>query len=257
MRTIPHNECEQVASTDLTAEHRRSSQILLDLTDLADVPITDPFREKAFADLSDSDLIQDLARQTRNRGKISAEPLRARIIEIYRRCYVERLAGKMQPESVIADFVAAYPQLVFEADWLQALVETQATNRDFRPGGARKKVFQAMANGFRRVANPEARVNRSMRGARMEAARHFLLDLRRRLSDWDRTLDRASAPTADWIESRATEKLVELVQEHSQLERCRDRLKTLLCAARLYEASILMAATIFQVRERDLQTRSS
>jgi hypothetical protein len=108
--------------------------------------------------------------------------LKTRIIEIYRQCY--ELCSS-NPEGVITDFVAAHPQLSFEANWLSVLVETQAGNRDFRPNGPRNRLFRALATGFRRAAEPEARINSSLREARLDAARCARQEIRKDLEKWD------------------------------------------------------------------------
>jgi hypothetical protein len=218
--------------------------------DVAAIPIEDPFVEKSLADKDPGTLCFYLSRNT-GCGRISALALRDRIIEIYRRCY-ER---SDDPEEVICDFVAAYPQLAFDAVWLKVLVETQAANRDFRPDGPRNSLFRALTTGFRRVANPEPRVRRSMRDAQMEAARFALRDIRKDLDGWERTLERGDA-TPEWINQRANAKAMELVT-HPRLERHQERLKQLLRQGKHYQASIFIAGKIYSVRTRDLESRQS
>jgi hypothetical protein len=222
----------------------------IEVVDVAAVPIQDPFHEKSMADRDFGTLLYYLSRNT-GYGKISAHALRSRIIEIYRRCY----ESSGHSEGVICDFVAAHPQLIFDADWLKVLIVTQAANGDFRPNGPRNRLFRAMATGLRRVANPTARITRSMRVAQMEAARFALRDIRKDLDDWERTLNRPTA-LPEWIDERANAKAAELAA-HPRLEPHQQQLKELLYKGQHYKASIFVAANIYCVRPRALQSRKS
>jgi len=154
------------------------------------------------------------------------------------------------------DFAVVFPrQLIFEAGWLKILIEIQVSNRDFRPNGPRNRLFRELANGFRRAANPKARINRAMRDAQMTAARFVLGDIRKDLSKWESTLKRSTA-TLEWIHRRATEKAREL-GAHPRLEPHQQQLEELLFQGQHYKASILVAAKTYRVRQRDLESRQS
>src|SRR6202035_3367907 len=170
-----------------------------------------------------------------------AQDLMTRIIEIYRLCYEQCPANA---DSVITDFVAVHPQISLNANWLRELVETQAGNRDFRPNGPRNRLFRALATGFRRAAKPKARINRSLRDARLEAARCARQEIRKDLEKWDKTLQRSTA-TEDWIAERAIEKVKELVAGDSKLKSVDKKLKAFLQKAQLYDAVNLIGATIY------------
>jgi hypothetical protein len=213
---------------------------------LADKPIEDLLLEKRLADRGYETLLQHLCQNQ----QVHATDLKNRIIEIYRRCY----ELDKNSEQVIPDFVAAYPRLVFDADWLRVLVETEASNRDFRPNGPRSRLFRALATGFRRAAKPEARINRSKRDAQLDAARCARPEIRKDLEKWGNTLNRSTA-TADWIAGRATEEVAQLVAGDARLKPVEVKLKAFLRDGQLYDAANLIAATIYGVRVRALERK--
>ncbi len=90
---------------------------LVRFVNLAEKTIEDPFREKRLLELGYEAFLQHFCLNQR----VHAQDLKSRIIEVYRQCY-ERSPNN--PESVITDFVAAYPQLSFESEWLRLLVKT-------------------------------------------------------------------------------------------------------------------------------------
>lgn len=180
-----------------------------------------------------------------------AQDLKSRIIEVYRQCHDR---SPNNPESVITDFVAAYPQLSFESEWLRVLVETQAGNRDFRLNGPRNRLFRAIAAGFRRVANPGARINRSSRDARLLAALYSREDIEKDLNEWEKPLKRRTADSA-WIAEQAIEKVKQLTASDPRLKCAEKQLKGFLCKAQLYNATNLILSKVYGVRVRDLETR--
>jgi hypothetical protein len=224
-------------------------QSLVQSANLAEQPIEDPLFEKSLADQGYEFLLQHLCMKQR----VHAQDMKTRIIEIYRQCYEQ---CPVNPEGVIADFVAVYPQLSFEAEWLKGLVETQVGNRDFRPNGPRNRLFRAIATGFRRVANPAPRLNRSVRGTRLDAARFALKDIKEGLDRWERTLVRGTA-ASEWIAERATEKAEELVASDSRLKAIEKKLKACLEKRQLYDAAILIASKIYGVRVRAVENKQS
>jgi len=224
-------------------------QGLVPFADLAKKTIDDPLMEKRLLDQGYECFLQQLCLNER----VHAQDLKGRIIEVYRQCYQQ---DSKNPESVVTDFVANYPQLAFDAPWLKALVETHAASRDFRRNGPRSRLFRAMTTGFRRVANPGPRFNQSMRDARLEAARFALPDIRKDLSEWEATLERSAKPPQEWIKEQAAAKATKLAA-HPRLEPCKQQLTDLLSQGKHYQAAIFVAAKIYGVRERALQSRKS
>ena len=224
-------------------------QSLVQSVNLAEQPIEDPQFEKSLADQGYEFLLQHVCMNQR----VHDQDLKLRIIEIYRQCYEQ---SPVNPEGVIADFVAVYPQLSFEAEWLKGLVATQIGNRDFRLNGPRSRLFRAVATGFRRVANPAPRVNRFVRGTRLEAARFALRDIKDDLNGWERTLVRSTA-ASEWIAQRAIEKTEELVAGNSRLKAIKSKLEACLKKGQLYEAANLIASKILGVGVRDLERKQA
>ncbi len=206
--------------------------------ELADIPIRDPFAEKQLMERGGS--LRSLSAVA---VTYSRESLHARIVELYRRCYEESAASKQQ--KVIGDFVASFPDLIFEASWLAKLVKWEVATRDYR-------LLRALAGGFRRAAEPGPRLNRSWRDTRVGAARSFRTTLQSELSQWGRGWER-KIPTREWIDEQATEKATELVGTYPCLKPHKQRLQRLLSQGKYYDASVFMAGKVFRIRERDLQ----
>jgi len=233
-------------STD-HANMQAKFQGLVRAANLGARPIEDPFLEKDLADRGYEYLVEHLCLNQ----CVHAQELKSRIIEIYRKCY-ER--SPTNPESVITDFVAVYPQLSFESGWLRELVETQAGNRDFRRNGPRNRLFRAIAAGFRRVANPAARVHRSIRDARLEAARYSREAIEKDLNEWEKSLERRTG-ASEWIREQAIEKVKQLTASDSRLKCVETRLTQFLCKAQLYNATNLILSKLYGVPVRELETR--
>jgi hypothetical protein len=182
------------------------------------------------------------------------ETLRARIIEVYRRCYEESPASKQ--DKVIGDFVALFPALIFEANWLAKLLRWRVASRDYLPNGPTNRLLRALANGFRRAAESSRHRNRHWRHAEVEAARSFRPTLQSRLSEWGRGWER-KIPTPEWINEQAAKKAAELVETHPRLMPHTRRLQEMLARRKYYDASVFIAAKVFGVRERDLESGQS
>jgi hypothetical protein len=221
---------------------------LIRVADLAERTIEDPFLDKCLLDRGYEDFLQHHCLNQ----VVHAQDLKSRITEVYRQCY-ERSSGN---PSVITDFVAAYPELSFDAEWLRVLVGIQTGNRDFSSNGPRCSLFRAIAAGFRRVANPKARFNRSVRRGCLEAAQYARADIDKDLNEWEKTLDRNSA-TREWIAEQATEKVKQLVASNPRLKSVsvENRLIGFLGNAHLYKATNLMLSKIYRVPVRSLETQ--
>ena len=101
------------------------------------MPIQDPLREKSLLEIGSIKLLAFLSGE-KGCTRISAQNLRGRIIEIYRRCY-EQFPAKR--ESHLRDFVAHFPQLVFEAESLRKLVGLHTYTRQLEPHEPRNRFF--------------------------------------------------------------------------------------------------------------------
>ena len=218
---------------------------------LADIPITDPFAEKQLIRVHPYKLLRALVIAA---GTFTRESLRARIVEIYRRCYEESTASEQ--EKIVTDFVASFPELTFQAGWLTKLIEQHVAARDLRPNGPTNRLLRALANGFRRAAESRPRLNRYWRHTRVDAARSFRTTLQSELSQWGKELDRRNA-LPDWIDEQVTVKATGLVGTHPCLEPHEQRLQKMLAHGKYYDASVFISAKVFRVRERNLECGES
>ena len=182
---------------------------------------------------------------------ISMVVFEARIIEIYRICYEQSPPNKR--EKVLRDFAAHFPHLIFEAKWLHELVR-KAHHYGVGAGSVQSKLLLSLATGLRSAASG-TRYGRQSRGLKLYGARMARFRFYEELDSWNRTLQRNLDPSTDWIHERAFEKTRELTKESPQLNRVQEQLLRLLQDGKLYDASVLVTAHIFGVRQRDLQQR--
>jgi hypothetical protein len=218
---------------------------------LEDIPIENASHEKEIFEKGE-DLRKLNSARCPGPVVVSGEIRARRIIEVYRRCFEE--ASQSSRLRVVSDFIAHFPQLAFDADWLKTLLQMPVL---FPPVGdnSREAVFGAVANGFRRAARrtKEPAIQKSYRisGTRIAAR-----NLQGELSMWSESLDRHHS-TPEEIAVRAAEKADEIAKQYRKLgRRAKQRLTRLLEDGKCYKAAILIAARLFGVRERDLQTSS-
>ena len=222
----------------------------INFTRLEDIPIENASHEKEIFEKGD-----DLRRLNSERCSgpvmVSDEIRVHRIIEVYRRCFEQ--ADQSSRLRVVSDFIAHFPQLAFDADWLKTLLRMPVLFP--RVGDdAREAVFGAFANGFRRAArgSKEPSIQRSYR---ISGARFAARNLQDELSMWNDGLDRHHS-TPEELAARAAEKANEIATKSCKLGRsAKQRLTRLLEDGKCYKAAILIAARLFGVRERDLQSK--
>ena len=238
-------------------EPRNGIQKLLPVANFVEVPIREPFREKRLIENGLDTRLPAYLCQEFYPAVISGKDLEARIVEIHRRCYEESPATER--ESVIRDFVASCPHLVFKADWLAEIVTRHARKFDLS-SGRRNRILTAMANGFRRAVDIRPRYQRFLHHGKVEYAREFRKEILTDLQWWEKTLDRPHATEKEewWtgeVARRATDKTVSLIAEHPSLKVCKQKLTKLLCAGQHRKASFLIASTVWDVPEHDLQRK--
>jgi hypothetical protein len=238
----------------------RRTQKQLRAVDLADVPIEDPCYEIRL--IQNGDVLRLL--EYLNPGKVTAmilpQDLETRIIEIYRRCYEKEPDREKCDESIIRDFVAAFPGLTFKAEWLRKLVDTQARMGDFKPKSLRSRVLLAMANGFRGAVEVVPRYQKSLNRVKVKCARDFRREILLDLQQWERVLDRRHADHTEgaWnaeVAGRAADKAASLIEKHPSLKTCKQKLRELLRTGQQRKASFLIATTVWLVSEHDLQRK--
>lgn len=221
---------------------------------LADLPIEDACHERRLLDLGFNNLLRDLAKRIGKRGVISPEERRIRIIEVYRRCYYQETELAKQL-AVLSEFVAYFPNLALQADWFREVVSSTSLTPDFSVHRKRYNTLLAVAEGFRRAAHPTARLQRQTRIHRLEAARDFRDDIAQQLKTWRSSLH-ANEALPDWLDGKVAAKVRELVNEYPSLKRCRHELEGLIRRKRHYKASNKIAASVFRVRTRSLESRA-
>jgi hypothetical protein len=236
-----------------------AAQEELRAVDLADVPIEDPCDEIRLIKNGDVGRLLEHLNPGKVRAMILPQNLETRIIEIYRRCYEKEPEPEKRDESIIRDFVAAFPGLIFKAEWLRKLVDTQARMGDFGPKKLRSRVLLAVANGFRR-AEALSGYNRFLKQTAANAAKMDRKNILKALEKWARPLKRRIVevdPTwsAEIAARRANKKVAQLVKLHPRLEKYRVPLEEFLRQGKLYDASVVIAAEVFGVSDRPLQRK--
>jgi len=175
---------------------------------LENIPIEDALHEKKIFERGDFERKLN-PRHSPGPVIISDDARLRRIIEVYKRCFQE--ANLPNGLKVVRDFIAHFPRLAFDADWLKE----QLFRVDFaRPdiGDERKReILSAIAKGFRRAANPNPRASAIKRSYRKSGARMAARTFQDELSKWNEALDRAHGEK-EWIASRAAEKAEELIK---------------------------------------------
>src|SRR5271165_2674269 len=124
---------------------------------LEDIPIEDALHEKEVFEKGD---FAHKLNPKHSSGPVilSDDARRRRIVEVYKRCFQE--ADLPAGPKVVSDFIAHFPRLIFDADWLkEELIRVDHTLPDL--GDQRKKgkkeILQAIAKGFRRAASSNLR----------------------------------------------------------------------------------------------------
>lgn len=178
---------------------------------------------------------------------------RGRIVEVYKRCFEE--SDPLKRPKVVRDFIAHFPHLAFEADWLKELVRGNAGFPNVADDG-KKQILLAIANGFRSVARSTPREPATRKFYKVSGTRMALRTIQDELLRWNRALERDICPKED-IPALAAEKAEELGKTYGRLIRRDDkqRLAKFLEQGHCYEAAVLVASKVFGVRERDLESK--
>lgn len=227
---------------------------LLDgMSDLMLQPILHPFRERRLLERDPSCLTLELAARVGAEGMYTRTDLRARIIEVYRRCHEESAPGKRP--AVLRDLAAHFPGLVFQAEWTRELIRIALATADFSKNGPRSRILRALASGFRVAASAATRQKR-FRTFSIEVAKAERGTLSRTLDQWKKQLRMGDA-TPDWLHEKAIQKAGELVAAYPAAKPSLVEIEQLLQKGHCYDASVLIVARAFNVSERALERNSS
>jgi hypothetical protein len=183
---------------------------------------------------------------------VSDEVRRGRIIEVYRLCFKQ--ADTRKRLKVVRDFIAHFPRLVFDADWLKELVKGSSVSPGLADDG-NNEVLRAVATGFRSAARGTSRLPAVQRFYKVSGARMAVRTIQAELSVWDMGLERSVCPPEE-IPLLAVVKVGELANTYRLGQRDKRRLTKLLEQGHCYQAAVLIGSRAFGVRERDLQEKS-
>ncbi len=170
-----------------------------------------------------------------------------RITEVYRLCFEQ---SKRKDTSIIGDFVAHHPRLVLSG-WVAEVAEQWNITALDETITGRNRLLKAISNGFRRASSSSW--NQRLRRGRLSAAREFRLRLSRELTSFHEGFKDSPA---EWWSKQVEKNVSDLVRENPQLSSLTGELRTKLSTGQIYKAAVLIAATIFGVRERDLETKA-
>lgn len=209
---------------------------------LDDLPITEPETERSLLE-KNGHLTWIMYLSKGRRSFFLPDGDRLRISQVYRLCYEQA-----QNPSIITAFVGYFPGVAFESSWLATLVRL-AARQSYDEGC---ELMIALSKGFRRAATP-TRIGRQIRRGRLEAARCARRQIQQQLADFSKSIDQANA-TPEFVIEQVLTYVRRLITGDPRLEPLCGRLLKMLKQARHYEASVLIAATQFNVRIRDLET---
>jgi hypothetical protein len=172
-----------------------------------------------------------------------------RLCEVYRLCFEK---SRRKDISILNDFVAHHPALLFRCAWVEQLVRDHAFVRHFNPQA--RRILQALGSGLRR-AGSERDISRLYLPSKIVAAREVQKKLAQELSNFFANIDAHNAdPT--WLAEELGRKVEETIREYPGVASAKTKLRVFLEKDQAYKASILIAAKTFHVRERDLQESS-
>lgn len=217
-------------------------------------PLSDPLAERQILEgVGPGEWVDWLQKRVKVKVLVSHPRVEARrIAEVYRLCF--ELSGN-ENVSIIGDFVAHYPRIVMSGTWVaEAAEQWNVTKLDETNRTGTNRLLKAIADGFRRASSTSW--NLQQRRGRLRAAREVRLRMGTELKSFLEAL-RTKDSTKDWLAEQIAARVSDLVRDNPRLSSVAEKLRTELSARRAYRAAILIAATLFEVRERDLQSKSN
>lgn len=177
---------------------------------------------------------------------IAPADIELRLCEVYGLCFENSGRRDM---SILNDFVAHHPALVFRCTWVEQLVRNSAYVRHFEPQA--RRILQALGSGFRR-AGAERDLSRLHLPGKIAAAHEVQKKLAEELTGFLKKFDSNNAEQT-WRLEELESKVQEIIRAYPSVVSTKQKLRGYLEGNQAYKASILIAAKIFHVRERDLQ----
>ena len=217
-------------------------------------PISDPFEEKEILERKGHVAWIEWLQKCIKATAFAYHPRdeEKRIAQVYRLCFEE--SGHTNV-SIIGDFVAHYPRIVLSGTWVGPVAEQWSiTGLDETNRTRRNRLLKAISDGFRRAALSSWKGK--LRPSRLRAALEFRSRINEELKSFVKELQPQNAQK-EWLARQIEEKVSALVRDNPLLSSVADKLTEKLSALHPYDASILIAATIFDIRERDLQAKSA
>jgi hypothetical protein len=211
------------------------------------LPIDEPDKEKQ---LLEQHGIEDWYKYLRDKTGAFAnyatpEEDRQRICNIYKLCFEQSPDKKKQ--KIISDFGAHFPQLILSCPWLADLVRSHKADPRHRYVSI---VIEGAALGLRRAAQSTPQERRAEKRTRLVIARGCQRELRRDLKTF---VDNQKGVTEEWAEEHLSEKMKDLKKRFPELSLVSDKIADHLRHGLAYKASIIAAAAIYDMRERDLE----
>jgi hypothetical protein len=215
-------------------------------------PIRNPVEEREILERDGRGAWLDWLREsTKIRGIFASHPLDEdrRVAEVYRRCFVN---SKNADTSIIGNFAAHFPRIALSGTWLPAALREWSDKNSCESGKSRVNRFlKDIGAGFRRAATrPYGKT--AFRPGKLRAARTFRVQKQDELRCF---LDPLRDAEEKWREEQLRQKVSELTTQYRLKSPAASRLGNYLLSNRTYDASVLLAAAAFRVRERDLESK--
>jgi hypothetical protein len=219
---------------------------------LNSIPIADPWREKKmfekgeFARKLNPDYAGAIIAQDEDTNRI-------RIIEANRQCF-ESAHSTGSRLKVVRDFAAHFPDLLFDAYWIKELVRRESVENRFSK--AQKEVLDAILTGLRSAVKSQPGKSAVRKYFDIAGAQAAKENIQNELSKWNEDFQRDLAHPPEWVAERAAEKADVLIQTYGiQGPRAQQRLTELLKQGHCYKAAVLITSEVFNVSERDLESK--
>lgn len=182
---------------------------------------------------------------------LNEDDLRNRIMEVNRRCFEsdDSTASRLK---VVRAFAKYFPDLVFDASWIKALLKREHPEHGFSK--EQKEVLKAIQTGIHSAVTSKRRKSAVQKSHFISAARLMAKEtIAPEISKWNESLQRDTSPLPGWIAQQVAEKADQLGRTYrlGGLKRLTQFLKRGHCK----KAAVLIAAELLGVNERDIESK--